>query len=177
MGPSRSTSKVPERITWAVGLLDIGPEDQVLEVGCGTGVAVALVADRLDRGSITALDRSAIAIERTQARNAEHVAAGRVRLRRCELAAFDGGAASVDKAFAVNVNVFWTSGAEAECAVLRRVLRPAGSVRLVYGGPGGDGGRDVAPAVAAALERGGLTTEVVRSPSGLVCVTGRQPDR
>ena len=149
----------------------------MLEVGCGTGVAVALVADRLDGGCITALDRSPVAIERAQARTAEHVAAGRVRLRRCQLAAFDGGAASVDKAFAVNVNVFWTSGAEAECAVLRRVLRPGGSVRLVYEGPGGAGGRDVAAAVAATLEQGGFPTEVVRSPSGLVCVTGHRRDR
>ena len=147
----------------------------MLEVGCGSGVAVALVADRLEGGRITALDRSAVAIERTRARTAEHVAAGRVLVRRCELVAFDGGPASVDKAFAVNVNVFWTSGAEAECAVLGRVLRPGGVVRLVYEGPGADGGRDVVPAVVATLERGGFTTEVARA-SSLVCVTGRRPD-
>lgn len=148
----------------------------MLEIGCGTGVGVALVADRLDGGRITALDRSAVAIERARTRNHGHVAAGRVLLRRCELGAFDGGAASVDKAFAVNVNVFWTSGAEAECAVLGRVLRPGGVVRLVYEGPGADGGRDVAPAVVTSLERGGFTTEVARTPGGrLVCVTGRRP--
>jgi SAM-dependent methyltransferase len=176
VGLSRSPRNAPDRIAWAVGLLDVGPGDRVLEVGCGTGVAVALVADRLDGGCITALDRSQVAIQRAQARNAGHVTAGRARLRRCELADFDGGAASVDKAFAINVNVFWTSGAEPECAVLRRVLRPGGPVRLVYEGPGADGGRDVAPAVVASLEKGGLTTEVTRSPSGLVCVTGRRPD-
>jgi SAM-dependent methyltransferase len=171
VGPSRS-ARAPERITWAVDLLDIGPEDRVLEIGCGTGVAVALVADRLDGGCITALDRSQVAIQRAQARNAgaRHRRSGPAAPVRAR--AFDGGAASVDKAFAINVNVFWTSGAEPECAVLRRVLRPGGPVRLVYEGPGADGGRDVAPAVVASLEEGGLTTEVTRSPSGLVCVTG-----
>jgi len=56
-------------------------------------------------------------------------------LRTVDLASFEGEPGSFDKALAVNVNVFWTSGAEVECVVLRRVLRPDGVVRLVYDGP------------------------------------------
>jgi cyclopropane fatty-acyl-phospholipid synthase-like methyltransferase len=168
---------VPERIAWAVERLHLQPTDEVLEVGCGTGVAVALVADRLAGGRITAIDRSAVAIRRTSERVAGHVAAGRVVLQRCELAAFEAAAASVDTAFAVNVNVFWTSDARAECAVLRRALRPGGSVHLVYDGPGPAGARDVVPAVVAALEREGFAASVERSGTGgMVCVTGRRED-
>jgi hypothetical protein len=43
---------------------------------------------------------------------------------------------SVDKAFAVNVNVFWVADGSAEVAALRRALRPGGLLCLLYdGGP------------------------------------------
>ena len=34
------TTKVSDRIRWGVDTLDIQPDDQVLEIGCGHGVAV-----------------------------------------------------------------------------------------------------------------------------------------
>lgn len=172
----RSAAKVPARVAWAVDLLDVSPGDQILEIGCGPGVAVGLICDRLDGGRIIAIDRSATAIERTRGRNADHVAAGRAVLQKVELAAFRGGAEQFDKAFAVNVNVFWTTSADPECAVLAHVLRPGGTLRLVYGGSA-SGGRaaDVGPAVAANLERHGLATDLSRSPTGeMFCVTGRR---
>ncbi|HUG83628.1 MAG TPA: methyltransferase domain-containing protein, partial [Euzebya sp.] len=64
-----SSSAVPDRIRWAVQLLDVSAEDRVLEIGCGAGVAVRLIADRLSHGGeITAIDRSATAIRRTRGR-------------------------------------------------------------------------------------------------------------
>jgi hypothetical protein len=60
--------------------------------------------------------------------------------------------------------------------VLRSVLRAGGVVRLVYEGPPSGGGQDVAPTVAAALERAGCAAGVARDPSGsLVCITGTVP--
>jgi SAM-dependent methyltransferase len=128
------------------------------------GVAVELVAARLDDGSITAIDRSARAIERARRRN---VANGRAVFDEVDLARFGGEPSAFDKAFAVNVNVFWTKRADAECVVLDRVLRPGGVVHLVY-----DGTRDVSPAVAANLERHGFEVEVRRGE--FLCVTGRR---
>ena len=165
---------MPDRNTWAVDVVDPRPGDRILEIGCGPGVAAALVCERLGLdGRLTAIDRSATAIARAGARLAGHLAAGRAVLEQTDLAHLTAPPDAFDTAFAVNVNVFWTGPAEAELAVLRSVLRPGGVVHLVYEGPPSGGGRDVAPVVAAALGRIGCATGVARDPGGsLLCVTG-----
>jgi SAM-dependent methyltransferase len=166
--------EVPARIRWAIDLLDVQPGNRILEVGCGTGVAVALVCDRLTRGRITAIDRSATAIERAWARNRDHVRSGRAALRNVDLAGFRGTHDQFDKAFAVNVNVFWVGDAESECEVLRRVLGPGGVLRLVYGDDPSGGTRDVGGRVTPKLARHGFTSRVTRHrSSAAVCITAR----
>ena len=164
---------MPDRNAWAADLVDPQPGDRILEIGCGPGVAAALVCDRLVGGRLTGIDRSATAIARVGGRLAAHLATGRAVLEQTDLAHLTAPPDAFDTAFAVNVNVFWTGPAEAELAVLRSVVRPGGVVHLVYEGPPSGGGRDVAPVVAAALGRIGCATGVARDPGGsLLCVTG-----
>ncbi len=169
-----AATPVPERLTWAVHLLDVQPGDEILEIGCGPGVAASLVCDRLAGGHLTAVDRSATAIARATARNAAHVAAGRVTFRRAELAGLRVDQ-PVDKVFAVNVNVFWTGPAGPELTAVRGLLRPDGVVHLVYGAAPGPGKSDrVAETVAGALARQGFAPEVTTGPSSMICVSGRR---
>lgn len=168
---SRRTG-VPDRIVWAVEQLDLAPTDRVLEFGCGPGVAASLVAEQLTAGSLLAIDRSATAIARTADRTAAHVDAGRVALAQVALADLPTDR-TFDVAFGVNVNLFWTGPAVAECRVLAEVLPPGGAVHLVYETPG-DPGRDLPGRVSAALERHGFATATTTGPGGrLLCVTGR----
>lgn len=166
--------KVPARVAWAVELLDVQPDDEILEIGCGPGIAVSLVSDRLTTGTITAIDRSPTGIERTRARNQEHIASGRLEVVQVDLAGFEVPPDQFDKAFAVNVNVFRTTTAEPECAVLKKVLRTGGTVRLVYGEDPSGRARDIGATIASKLQRHGFRTELVQDPTEtMVCITGR----
>jgi cyclopropane fatty-acyl-phospholipid synthase-like methyltransferase len=165
---------VPDRIAWAMEIVSLEPGQRVLEFGCGPGVAASLAADRLAGGCITAIDRSSTAVSRAAQRCAAHVASGRVALEHVSLAEFRSDT-RFDTAFGVNVNVFWTTPADAECRVLTDVLVPGGAVHLVYEGPRHDD-RRIIDGAAAALTRHGFTVATRRRPAGsLVCISGRRP--
>jgi SAM-dependent methyltransferase len=132
--PQTSSTTIPERLTWAVQQLAPRRDDHILEIGCGTGVAAALLCERLVQGCLTAIDRSAAMVATARRRNRACITAGRAVIRRLALAEADLGPASFDRAFAVNVNLFWLKPA-AELAVLRRLLRPGGMLCLVYQPP------------------------------------------
>lgn len=156
-------------------MLDVGPDDEILEIGCGAGVAVSLICERLDRGRITAIDRSPQAVDRAARRNAPHIAAGKARVSCLDLADAGQLGHQYDKIFAVNVNLFWTRGIDVELDVVKSLMRPRARLCLCYETPSGATATRAARAVTAALaDRGFTATTTGRSPS-LVCVHGSLP--
>ncbi|HEX2133692.1 MAG TPA: methyltransferase domain-containing protein [Actinophytocola sp.] len=145
---------VPPRIRWAVDVVAPRPEERLLEIGCGPGVAAALVCDRLTTGHLLAIDRSPTAVARTTARNAAHVAAHRLEVRESTLAGVR--ASNLDKAFSVNVNVFWTTDAVPELTALRHALRLGGELFVLYG-TGPTATDRVTPVIAKAMVANGFT--------------------
>jgi ubiquinone/menaquinone biosynthesis C-methylase UbiE len=115
-----------ERLVWAVEALGVRPDDRVLEIGCGHGVAVSLVCERLDGGSVLAVDRSAKMIDAATRRNAGHVAAGKAAFQVAELHEADLGDAVFDLVFAIHVPVLLRGEPHRELAVVRRHLAPGG---------------------------------------------------
>ena len=72
---------IPGRLQWAVDHLYVRPDQRILEVGCGPGLAAGLIADRLSTGVVIGIDRSATAIDRATKGNAEHITVGRAVFR------------------------------------------------------------------------------------------------
>ena len=123
--------KASERFVWAVDTLEVRPADRLLEVGCGHGVAVSLVCERLTTGTITAIDRSPKMIEIATRRNREHVDAGRAVLEGIALEDADLGDRRFDKVFAFNVAPFWQQP-EAALGAVREHLARDGAVYIFW---------------------------------------------
>jgi SAM-dependent methyltransferase len=132
------------------------PDDEVLEIGCGMGVAVALLCRRLTTGRVTAIDRSATMVAAAQRRNRPCMAEGRAVVRHLSLSDSDFPRGSFDGALAVNVNLFWLNPA-AELSVLQRVLRPGGRLCLVFEPPTAAKADVVAEACSEYLRAYGFT--------------------
>jgi cyclopropane fatty-acyl-phospholipid synthase-like methyltransferase len=166
-----TVAAVPPRIRWAVRTLAPAPGDHLLEIGCGSGVAVSLVCQHLTGGRIVAIDRSSTAIARATRRNAEHIAAGRAILRTAALESLrpedlPEGRGGFDKVFAMNVNLFWVRNPTRELELVLELLKPAGALLLVYGY--GSPGRDastVPEVLFDHLAEAGFTAEARTGPS------------
>jgi SAM-dependent methyltransferase len=179
-----ATRAGPEHARWAVAALDPGPDELLLEIGCGPGVAVALVCERLVGGKVVAIDRSATAVSRAKKRNAEHVAAGRavlltVALEQVQPSDVLGRQQRFDKVFAMNVNLFWVRSPAKELDLIKLLLAPGGALYLFYGYGGlpaaGMAGENTSriPAILTDHLRGrGFAAEVQHGP-GIVCVAAR----
>jgi ubiquinone/menaquinone biosynthesis C-methylase UbiE len=126
---------VSERLRSIVASLGIQPNDRVLEIGCGHGVAATLVCERLDGGFLTAVDRSAKMIEAASRRNAEHVAAGRAEFLVAALEDLDLGERRFDKVFAVRVGLFHRDPERAR-SLVEPWLAPGREVRAFFDEPG-----------------------------------------
>ncbi|WP_227026729.1 class I SAM-dependent methyltransferase [Corallococcus soli] len=101
-----STVRTASRFTWALGLMPLAPGQRVLEVGCGHGLALGLVASRVHPGCVLGIDRSPKMIAQAARRNADAVRAGHVVLRTGTLASVDLGTEPFELAFAINVSLF-----------------------------------------------------------------------
>jgi SAM-dependent methyltransferase len=169
-------SKVSERFVWAVDALELDPSDSVLEVGCGHGVAVSLVCERLGPGGrITAIDRSQKMIAAARRRNHLHVESGRAVLEAVALEDVDLGQQRFDKVFAFNVAPFWLEPKEA-LEVLREHLTPSGAV-YVFWDARRQSGSDLGKRLSERLLLGGFAIDRVLGkklkPVPAVCVIGR----
>lgn len=105
-----------ERLVWAAQNLDPSPDQHLLEIGCGHGVSLTLVCERLTSGTVTGLDRSPTMIAAAARRNAAHLASGRLRLHTTTLAGADLGDARFGSVFAARVGLFWRGDPGAEHA-------------------------------------------------------------
>jgi ubiquinone/menaquinone biosynthesis C-methylase UbiE len=114
---------------WIVERLEVGPDDRVVEIGFGTGLAVALNAARATRGHVAGIDRSDVMLRQATRRNRNAIRAGRVALQQGDAAALPFADASATRALAVNSLQFW-SNPEAGLREVARVLAPGGRLVL-----------------------------------------------
>jgi ubiquinone/menaquinone biosynthesis C-methylase UbiE len=123
-----------DRLRRIVDELDLRPDARVLEIGCGHGVAATFVCERLERGRLTAIDRSPKMIEAAARRNAAYVEAGTAEFLVAELEDMDLGDRRFDTIFAVRVGLFHREP-ERTRALAERWLAPGGRLTAVFDPP------------------------------------------
>jgi len=146
---ARSNRGIATRV---IELLDIHPDDEVLEVGYGPGVAIQLIAAKLSSGKVAGIDCSAVMMQQATARNADAVESGRIELHLGLVEAMPFEDNTFDKALAINSMQAW-SGAIRGLREIWRVLKPRGRVALgftPYSGQAKEG-------LTAALEAAGFS--------------------
>ncbi len=153
--------RVAGRMVWAMETLDFGPDDRLLEIGCGAGIAVEMVCERLARGRIHAIDRSEAMAAQARRRNAGHIASGKAVIQAAALHEADFGGARFDRIFAINVGLFREHWVE-EAAALRGLLAPGGAICLFHHPPVAGKTRRLAEETAAVLRDEGFAVREIR---------------
>ncbi len=130
---AQSASYDPEQVAdTALELLAAGPEDHVLELGCGSGRLLFRLAARARRGRVAGIDPSELMVRHARHRNRSWIGAGRAVVElgsSRDLSRFpDRG---FDRVLGVHVVCFWRDPAR-DLAEVRRVLRPGGRLLLGF---------------------------------------------
>ena len=154
----------------AIRLLDVQPDDRVLEVGFGPGVGIGILAESAPAGRVAGLDCSGEMVEQAAARNAGAIERGVVDLRHgsVESLPFDDGA--FDAALAINSMQVWPD-AMAGLREIRRVVRPGGRIALGFTPYSGQPGTGITDLVSAA---GFAEARLVETERGF-CALARRP--
>jgi len=170
------------RNAWTVQLLDIQPDDRVLEIGYGPGLAIHRAAELASHGRVVGIDHSQVMQRQARRRNRHAEASGQVQLLRGSVADLAGQPATFHKVLAVNVFGFWPD----PVAVLRQVaavLLPGARIALTMQ-PRGRGvtnehTRQAGERLGAALHDAGFTDIQVHTlalePVDAACAVGVWP--
>jgi SAM-dependent methyltransferase len=166
------------RNSWVVSRLDVQPDDRILEIGFGPGIAIRELSRLAHRGCVCGIDHSELMVRQATRRNADAVRRGLVDLRLGSPEALPAFDAPFDKLVAVNVHLFWHEP-DARLEQLRRLLRPGGLIAVAYHprgrGAGDEAAAEEGRALAAALERAGfceVRVQTLRLQPPVVCALG-----
>jgi ubiquinone/menaquinone biosynthesis C-methylase UbiE len=160
--------QIPARIRWAVEMMDVQPNDSVLEIGCGPGAGAELICQKLSTGKLFAIDRSESGVDRTKRRCKEYVDAGRLTVRQIDLATLRVPVKRLHKVFAFNVNLFWVRDCTEEMALLHERVMPGGAVYLFYEANRPELVPNIVKKASAALQKAGFRVSVVEQKAPAV---------
>ncbi len=143
---------------FAVEMLDVQPEDQILEIGFGHGRTIRKMAERAETGFVAGLDISEVMVRQASKRNRESIKAGRVEVCQGSVSNIPYEYARFNKVLAVNNYQFWPNP-ELNLDEIRRTLCEDGLLVLCLRMKKTDNSFQLAP---------GFTEEEVNEVVGLV---------
>ncbi len=125
---ARETAEPNRRAIEALGVL---PDDRILDVGCGPGIALMHLATAAPAGHVAGVDPSPLMISVAQRRNKSLVRSGRVSVTEASAATLPFPDQTFDKALCVHVIYFWDNLGPC-LREIARVLKPGGRIALLF---------------------------------------------
>jgi SAM-dependent methyltransferase len=153
-----------------IEMLNVRPDDRVLEIGFGPGVAIQLLLQRVPMGSVAGVDQSQEMDRQAAARNADALRNRRADLRYGSAERLPFADQTFDKALAINSMQVWPD-ARAGLREICRVLKHGGIVALGFTVNSGQPKQGVAESLAAA----GFAQAQIVDGSNLFCAIATKP--
>src|SRR5687768_4642878 len=119
---------LPENI-WTVEVLKPQPEDKILEIGFGPGIAIQQVAYYVTQGLVAGIDFSQTMVSVAKQHNAAAVRSGLVDLRYADVIQIPFANATFNKAYSIHSIYFWQQPLPA-LREIHRVLKVGGTLIL-----------------------------------------------
>lgn len=113
----------------AVELLNVQPDDQVLEIGFGPGTAIQMLATRATKGFVAGVDLSEVMVKQAARRNRKFIKTGQVELRQGTVSNLPYEDGRFTKVCAVNNFYIWPTP-EDDLKEVRRVMKEGGLLLL-----------------------------------------------
>lgn len=125
------TPKTIAHARWTADLLEIQPEDKIIEIGFGNGANIKLLLQKAIRGSVTGADISETAIEMASRKNAKAISEGRVKLHLAQGNTLPSENNAFDKACSV-ATAYVIEDPAAVFKEMFRVLKPKGRAAFTF---------------------------------------------
>jgi ubiquinone/menaquinone biosynthesis C-methylase UbiE len=116
-------------VNWTISLLDIQPEDHILEIGFGPGVGIEYISHKAINGFVAGIDASKTMVQVARRHNGRAIQAGRVNLQQGEVSALPYKDESFDKAVTIHCIYFWKNPT-ADLQEIYRTLKQNGRLAI-----------------------------------------------
>jgi ubiquinone/menaquinone biosynthesis C-methylase UbiE len=117
---------------WTIELMDIKPDNFVLDIGCGGGMTIKEIARIVTSGFVAGIDYSEVMVQQALKHNAAAVCAMRVAIKNGNISNLPFKDESFDRACAIESFNFWLDPIDGLKEVYR-VLKPGGLVAIATG--------------------------------------------
>jgi ubiquinone/menaquinone biosynthesis C-methylase UbiE len=116
--------------TWALGLVDIAPDLDVLDIGCGGGRTVERLAGIVSEGKVVGIDYSADSVAVASKKNRALIDEGRVEILQGEVSSMSFEDGAFDLVTAIETHYFWPD-LPSDLGEVHRVTKRGGQLLLV----------------------------------------------
>ena len=118
-----------ERTGWVLSFMDVKPDDKILEIGYGPGLAIEKLEKKIKNGLIVGVDVSEVMLKQASRRNFEGIKQGKVKLYQGTINNLNYKNNFFNHVFGINVSLFWKDPV-AEFKKIRNLLKPGASLLI-----------------------------------------------